>query len=201
MTVIRPGARSRRLRNALLATVFSLGIVGAHRRSHRQRPRRLRRSRSGSKRRRRLTSPTVVEQVAPAVVSVQVKTKVAEVSDRIPEGMEDLPPGLRRVLPPLRQCRASSATQGRRRRPYSPRRGMSQGSGFFISEDGYVVTNNHVVEDGSEFQVRDRMTARELDAKLIGTDERTDLALLKVEGERLHLRDFANGRAEASATG
>jgi serine protease Do len=64
-----------------------------------------------------------------------------------------------------------------------PRRrdGMSQGSGFFISEDGYVVTNNHVVEEGDEIVV---MTddGRELNAELIGSDERTDLALLKVDG-------------------
>ncbi len=62
-------------------------------------------------------------------------------------------------------------------------RPQSQGSGFFISEDGYVVTNNHVVEDGDGFTVI-MNDGTELDAKLIGRDKRTDLAVLKVEPKR-----------------
>ena len=57
----------------------------------------------------------------------------------------------------------------------------SQGSGFFISDDGYIVTNNHVIDKGKELVVI-MEDGTELDAKLIGTDKRTDLALLKVEG-------------------
>jgi serine protease Do len=59
---------------------------------------------------------------------------------------------------------------------------MSQGSGFFISEDGYVVTNNHVGEGESEITVI-ADDGEEYPAKLIGTDDRTDLALLKVDGD------------------
>ena len=59
----------------------------------------------------------------------------------------------------------------------------SQGSGFFISEDGYLVTNNHVVSDGSAFTVI-LNDGTELDAKLIGKDSRTDLAVLKVDAKR-----------------
>lgn len=60
----------------------------------------------------------------------------------------------------------------------------SLGSGFIISSDGYVLTNNHVIKDATEIIVRlsDR---RELVAKLVGTDERSDIALLKVEAEDL----------------
>ena len=59
---------------------------------------------------------------------------------------------------------------------------MSQGSGFFISSDGYLVTNEHVVADGTEFTIiTDDGT--EYDARLIGMDERTDLALLKVDAQ------------------
>ncbi len=62
-------------------------------------------------------------------------------------------------------------------------RSTSQGSGFVISEDGYVVTNNHVIEDASKIIVTfDDGTT--LEAELIGTDSRTDLALLKVEADR-----------------
>src|SRR5262249_56260125 len=71
------------------------------------------------------------------------------------------------------------------RPPSSPRGGrqfsMAQGSGFFISADGYAVTNNHVVERGKsvEIQTDDNKT---YSAKVVGTDPKTDLALLKVEG-------------------
>ncbi|MFO1435480.1 MAG: DegQ family serine endoprotease [Gammaproteobacteria bacterium] len=60
----------------------------------------------------------------------------------------------------------------------------SLGSGFIISHDGYVITNNHVVKDADEIMVRlsDR---RELKAKLIGTDERSDLAVLKIDANDL----------------
>src|SRR5262249_59517049 len=58
----------------------------------------------------------------------------------------------------------------------------SLGSGFFISEDGYVVTNNHVVDkETSVVVIMDDGT--ELNAKVVGTDSKTDLALLKVEGK------------------
>lgn len=68
--------------------------------------------------------------------------------------------------------------------PSGPRQRMSMGSGFIISDDGFIVTNNHVVENASSVVVRlsDR---REFDAEVIGLDERSDLALLKVEGEDL----------------
>ena len=63
-------------------------------------------------------------------------------------------------------------------------RPRSLGSGFVISDDGYVLTNNHVVEGADEILVRfpDR---RELNAEVVGTDRRSDLALLKVEADNL----------------
>jgi serine protease Do len=67
---------------------------------------------------------------------------------------------------------------------YVPRDTTSLGSGFVISQDGYVLTNSHVVKDADEIVVKlsDR---RELLAKVIGTDARTDVALLKVEAKDL----------------
>lgn len=67
---------------------------------------------------------------------------------------------------------------------FVPRESKSLGSGFIISSDGYVLTNHHVVKDADEIIVKltDR---RELEAKLIGSDPRTDVALLKVEASDL----------------
>ncbi len=69
----------------------------------------------------------------------------------------------------------------------------SLGSGFIISADGYVLTNNHVVKDAEEIVVRlsDR---RELVAKVIGTDERSDVAVLKIEADDLPVAHL--GKAE-----
>jgi serine protease Do len=61
---------------------------------------------------------------------------------------------------------------------------QSLGSGFIISRDGYVITNNHVVKDADEIMVR-MSDRREYKAKLIGTDERSDLAVLKIEANNL----------------
>jgi len=68
---------------------------------------------------------------------------------------------------------------------------LAAGSGFIISNDGYVLTNNHVVEGGDEVVVRlsDR---REFEAKIIGVDHRSDLALLKIEAHDLTALEFAN---------
>jgi serine protease Do len=63
--------------------------------------------------------------------------------------------------------------------PSKPTPSLAQGSGFFVSEDGYLVTNNHVVEDADDISVT-MEHGEKFEAKLIGTDPRTDLALLKV---------------------
>jgi serine protease Do len=71
------------------------------------------------------------------------------------------------------------------------RREQAQGSGVIVSEDGYVLTNNHVVEQASEVQVvlQDR---RELRAKIVGTDPKTDIAVLKIDGERFAFAPFGD---------
>ena len=75
----------------------------------------------------------------------------------------------------FRQFRGQNGPQ-----QHQPRMAMSLGSGFFISDDGYVVTNNHVVDKGQTVTVIiDDGT--EYTAKVIGTDEKTDLALLKID--------------------
>jgi len=124
----------------------------------------------------------VIDRVKPAVVAVKVKVQnVADRDDGDEQqfSMPDLPPG----HPMERFCRQFRGERGGRgQRPQPPRQfGQSLGSGFFISADGYVVTNNHVVDKASEVEVT-MDDGKTFDAKVIGTDPKTDLALLKVEG-------------------
>lgn len=73
------------------------------------------------------------------------------------------------------------ATTSKRR---SPATTWLAGSGFVISADGYIVTNNHVVEDATKVTVVFDDGKEEV-AKIVGTDERTDLAVLKIEETNL----------------
>jgi len=120
-----------------------------------------------------LSFADVVDKVRPAVVSVRVKS-VAQVSDNQTIPFFDLPPGspMERFF---RQFRQQNPQQSPQARPT-----MSLGSGFFISADGYVVTNNHVI-DGEESVTVITDDGTEYNAKVIGKDARTDLALLKVD--------------------
>ena len=113
----------------------------------------------------------VVNRVKPAVVSVKVTLRDDAADDD--EGLSG------RSVPP--QLREFFRRFGEENAPQRPRnRGRAaQGSGFFVSADGYVVTNNHVVEKAKAVEVT-LDDGRTLDAKLVGTDPKTDLALLKV---------------------
>jgi serine protease Do len=121
---------------------------------------------------------TLVQQVGPAVVNISAEVGARPAAararqavpddDRIPEFFrrffgEDMPfPGM----------------------PEGGPRGVSQGTGFLISDDGYILTNHHVVANATRVTVRlsDR---RELQARVVGSDEQSDVALLKVEGRGL----------------
>ena len=72
-----------------------------------------------------------------------------------------------------------------------PRDTDSQGSGVILRKDGYILTNHHVVQGASAIKVRLK-DGREYDAKLIGTDDRTDIAVLKVEAADLPAANFGD---------
>lgn len=124
---------------------------------------------------------TLVEQASPAVVNISTKQKLPDrrvAAGQMPD-LEGLPPMFREFFERNMPQQPRSPRGGDRQRE-----AQSLGSGFIISSDGYVLTNNHVVADADEIIVRlsDRS---ELQAKLVGTDPRTDVALLKVDGKNL----------------
>ncbi len=123
----------------------------------------------------------VVDRVSPAVVAVKVKLVDTSASDEGDEARPSMPPipkgdPLERFFKHF-QNRGDGGGMGPRTHP---RLGQAQGSGFIVSADGYLVTNNHVVENASEVQVvlQDGHT---VDASVVGTDKKTDLALLKLK--------------------
>jgi serine protease Do len=120
----------------------------------------------------------VVEHVRNAVVSVKVKmSESAENEDGDGDGPQQQMPQFKPGDPLERFFKQFGNKNGQH--PTKPKMTQAQGSGFFITPDGYVVTNNHVVEHATEVTlVTDDGTT--LPAKVIGTDKKTDLALLKV---------------------
>ena len=122
----------------------------------------------------------LVEAVKPAVVSIQVEGKQQVTRFNRPNGFNfDFPD-----LPEDHPFRRFFEEFGTPNQPQAPkeRTFRAAGSGFVISQDGYIVTNNHVVD------MADKVTVifdngDELEATIIGTDERTDLALLKVKSK------------------
>ena len=76
--------------------------------------------------------------------------------------------------------------------------GVALGSGFVVDHDGYIVTNNHVVDHAASVKVR-LSDDREFDAKVIGTDQQTDLALIKIDASDLPSCRWATATRCASA--
>ncbi|WP_425050819.1 Do family serine endopeptidase [Psychromarinibacter sp. S121] len=113
----------------------------------------------------------LAERISPSVVNITTSTSVATngvPSPVVPDGspFEDF---FRDFM---------DRNQG----PDRPRRSQALGSGFVISEDGYIVTNNHVIEGADQVTI-EFFSGVELDAEIVGTDPNTDIALLKVESD------------------
>jgi serine protease Do len=130
----------------------------------------------------------IVEKVKPAVVSIHVRSggglpKVAQGGKQGGRGSQEQPGGedLLPDLPDDHPLKEFFKRFGKQFRGFpSPEPRMAQGSGFFVSADGYVVTNNHVIDGASKIEVAfDEKEKYEAD--LVGTDPRTDIALLKVK--------------------
>jgi serine protease Do len=124
----------------------------------------------------------LVDKTGPAVVNIRTTQKVQQQSqdfEGFPFG-DDLFRQFGFPMPPRQQ------QQPRNNRKAQPDQEVPRGvgSGFIISGDGFVLTNAHVVEGASEIYVR-LTDKREFKAKLIGSDKRTDVAVLKIEGSKL----------------
>ena len=113
-------------------------------------------------------------QVSPSVVNITTATNVARAGDDEEDGPQ-FPDGS-----PFEDFFRDFQD---RNREGQPRRSNALGSGFVISEDGYIVTNNHVIEGADEITI-EFYAGFELDAEVVGTDAATDIALLKVEPTR-----------------
>ncbi|MDY6922573.1 MAG: trypsin-like peptidase domain-containing protein [Pseudomonadota bacterium] len=123
-----------------------------------------------------LSFADIFQQVAPAVVQIDVEAPV----QRPPDGMlriPGIPFGV--PVPELEEGEEPPVSAG-------------SGSGFFISADGFIVTNAHVVDNATKITVR-LADQRELEARLIGRDEATDLAVIKVEGSAFPFVTFEEG--------
>jgi serine protease Do len=135
-----------------------------------------------------ITFADLVQKVSPAVVSINVKggSKVAENDSPIP-GMPDIPED-NPLYDFFKQFR-----KGMPGAPAKPSPSLAQGSGFFISSDGFLVTNNHVVEDSDEITVT-MEDGTKYPATMVGSDPRTDVALLKVktDGKTLPFVEFTS---------
>jgi len=133
----------------------------------------------------------LVEKYGPAVVNINTQARRTPTA-AVPGLSEDDPfyEFFRRFMPPDQQGtprgrgdRGERGPEGRGG-PRSPLRPFGLGSGFIVSQDGFIVTNAHVVENAEEITVRlsDR---REFKAKVVGADTRSDVAVIKVEGTGL----------------
>ncbi|MDO6420942.1 Do family serine endopeptidase [Saccharophagus degradans] len=121
----------------------------------------------------------LIERSSPAVVKINTSANVAQGRLQLPQGQQ-VPEWFKHFLDPGRQgIRPNQRVQ-------------SMGSGFFISADGYVITNHHVIDNADEITV-ELVDRREYPATVVGVDSRSDLALLKIDEDNLPFLKVAEG--------
>ena len=133
---------------------------------------------------------SVAEHVKPSVVYIKSGRKPEAMTRRGPRGQRnaprmEVPPGMEpffRGLPPMQL------------QPQEPQFQEGSGSGFIVSKDGYILTNNHVVDGSDQVTVR-LLDRREFKAKIVGTDPNTDLAVLKIDAKNLVPAPLGNSGA------
>lgn len=116
----------------------------------------------------------LAERLSPAVVNITTTQTIAQPNR---PAMPQVPKGS-----PFEDFFKDFLDQEQNGQKRKPRRASALGSGFIISADGYIVTNNHVIDKADEIVI-ELFSGVELDAKVIGRDTKTDIALLKVEAD------------------
>lgn len=133
----------------------------------------------------------MVKENGDAVVNISTTRKAPDLLD-LPKG-QNVPEGVPPQIEEFFRHFFKQPSEG-----FQPRDAKSLGSGFIVSGDGYILTNHHVVKDADTIivKLKDR---RQLLATLVGSDERTDIALLKVEAQ--HLPIVRKGSSEQLQVG
>jgi len=128
----------------------------------------------------------LAQQISPAVVNITTTT-VIEGRTGGPQGVVPEGSPFEDFFREFQDRNGEGNENGSNGENSRPRRSSALGSGFVISEDGYIVTNNHVIAGADEIEIEffpgEGQPMELLPAKLVGTDEKTDIALLKVETE------------------
>jgi serine protease Do len=127
----------------------------------------------------------IANQVTPAVVAVEVSSTTRSPAQRThPQIPEGLPPDMQEFFKQFDM-------------PQQPRLRRGSGSGFIVSRDGYILTNNHVVTNPDHETVADQVIVRLVDhrvftAKVVGHDKTTDVAVLKIDGDNFPTMALGN---------
>jgi serine protease Do len=133
----------------------------------------------------------VVDAVRPSVVYIQSE-RPGTASDQTSQIFGQLPPGFQQLVPRGQQA------PNRRRSTEPQQLEHSSGSGFIVSSDGYILTNNHVIEGSSKVTVR-LLDGHEYVASIVGTDKDTDIGVLKIDARGL--TPAALGSSDAARVG
>lgn len=120
----------------------------------------------------------VAKKAVPAVVSVQTETSVITGSGQRRRSFEE-------------EFFELFGFGARQRTPHQQKYIIGQGSGFIVSTDGYIMTNNHVVGNADKITVN-LNDGRSFDAKIVGSDPRTDVAIIKIESENLPMVELGD---------
>ncbi|MHC4060187.1 MAG: DegQ family serine endoprotease [Planctomycetota bacterium] len=124
----------------------------------------------------------IAEKASPAVVGIKAKQVVSQEYSTWPFG---------EPFDPFQDDPFDFFFRRQSPRRRAPQRRPVQGSGFIVSSDGYILTNNHVVKDAEEITVTLK-NGRELEAKLVGSDDETEVAVIKVDSNNLPPLELAD---------